>query len=342
MNTATLKAKACGYLNRAAADLVVNGIDLILDAANSAKKTAQKLLDFEYLKTQVQVTVSLTTGGSLATAVVYGGGAAVSVNKIVSAWALVNGSSRPIEVVSKQTMQRRLGANWNMQYTWEDWARASGAQVVLPSDTPVLVREGDALILWPNTTAIFGSTSVTVGMDVIKWAPDYNSTNTVTVTYTGSNGGVLTTGSHVLTNIGIVNGENIYFQSTDDYTLFYDSTSGYWSFDNQPAVHGNYFRALIAGRSALVSTTWGSQGFVANGTFTVSGFASTGVVDNDIFSNENEDWLLWAVLKNLHYFIKDEKRSAEIHRLYGEAWDSMRAWNEGIGVSQTDDDLDLD
>jgi accessory colonization factor AcfC len=153
MTLTTLKSKVATYLNRAVSDLTLNGIDLVVHAANDLKLQAQKTVDFELLRQAVQVTVNLSTGGSLTSAIVYGGSAAVSVNRIKSAWIVQSGTTltRPIEVVSRDTMQKRLGRNWDLSASWHDWARSSNDTLLtLPMDCPVLVREGNTIYLWPN------------------------------------------------------------------------------------------------------------------------------------------------------------------------------------------------
>jgi hypothetical protein len=205
-------------------------------------------------------------------------------------------------------------------------------------DCPVLVREGNTIYLWPNDGTIYGTstTTVTVGMDVIAWAPVYTASQTFTATVTGN--GPITAAAYTMTQRGIF----------DDYPLFkgpanntiwvhYNTTLGAWIADTAPEAQGSYWIAATLGPEALSTTLWSGVGFTPSGALVTSAFLTTAVLDSDMFTVECNDWMFYGILRNLHYFLKDEKRTQEVHRLYGEALTATLAWNEGISDSETSD-----
>ncbi len=338
----TLRTKVAIYLNRAVSDLFVNGVDLVLDAANDAVKNAQRMLDFEYARTQIDLSVDMTTGADLDDATVIGGSFAIVVNKIERAYVIMaNGVSRPIELVSRSIMNHRLGRNWDNQMPWQDWARANGqSMLTLPSDAPVLVREADKIFLWPNDASIYGGNPTNVGMDVIQWMRPFTSRDYLVVV-NGSTTGPIPTGTNNYYLNGSYNGAPLYqygtIPSISPYYIWYSTSQSNWVASSAPGVVTPRWNCDTNGVDALLDSTWTASGFVANGSLTITTAANSAINGHNFFTDYCEDWLFWAILRQLHYFIKDEKRGQEVHRLYGETWAGVISWNSSIGDAEEED-----
>lgn len=70
MNPYNLKNIVAAYLNKAAADLTINGVDLFLDAANNASMWAQQNHNFEFTRVRASIFVDGVLGTPLAQAII--------------------------------------------------------------------------------------------------------------------------------------------------------------------------------------------------------------------------------------------------------------------------------
>lgn len=313
-----------GYLNRSARDMTVNGNDLVVSAANQAKREAERLLDFEMLRCQVTLSVDLQDGALLSSAVLQGTSTQVRVNKIERAFITKGGVSRPAMYVTRNTMHKRLGFAWDETISWWEWLNQQLPN--LPTE-PVVFRSGTRIYCWPGATAGL-SEPVTVGLDVTKWSDDYSTS--LSVYFNNGLGGGPT-----YFQTGVMNDEPLFGFVTNGTVAaslqngaYYDPVLQRWVM----YVNGVDSRsAVTAGAEGLYGPYSGAGGnFTAqpqNGTYTGS----------DFFLTDCDDWLLLATLKRLNFFVKDEKRTLVTQAAVDQAFSSMSAWNNGIGDASADE-----
>ena len=176
MDITSFKSAAAAYINRTTASLTVNGVDLILQAANNAKSWAQRMLDFELARVSVDVVVNQQNGGSLTTAVLHSDGVTpIVINRLERAYlqyAQYNGLARPIHITSQQGAWHRLSAAWDrVEYNPSQFP----AGLAIPAEVPFVVRQGNSIVLMPNNAQMYGSgTNLTVSFDVVQLLPDYD------------------------------------------------------------------------------------------------------------------------------------------------------------------------
>jgi hypothetical protein len=85
MTFVNFKSLVAAYLNRKVTDFTVNGVDVIGDAVNDAKRVAQREHDFVKNRAMGFVTLS-KSGVDLSTFKATPGGSALSVKKVLSVW----------------------------------------------------------------------------------------------------------------------------------------------------------------------------------------------------------------------------------------------------------------
>ena len=179
---ATLKSSIAAFLDKSTTDFSINGVDLLLQAVNNAKRWAQSNYDFEYARIQATLVVNTTTGGLLS-AVVDTGSNPVVVKKIESAYFPVGTSTVPIQFYAKKNMIAELRRRYDQPaYGLEAGSTpyVQGYSEITLSGfntgimVPALVQHGGTLFLYPDVSDLVSSSTVTVSLDVIKWMPDYS------------------------------------------------------------------------------------------------------------------------------------------------------------------------
>ena len=177
MTFAQFKTMVAAFMQRDASTFVYGSFDWLTYAINMARKASERKRDFELCRTQAQVTVNLTTGVALSTAVLCSDGTtAVSIKSIRKAFTPDHNSLLyyPIRVTSREKYTNML----DRVYQNHDFDRAASQDLYYePGVTsPYLVREADQVYLCPASTTMYGSTTnVLVKMDVIKWLADYSA-----------------------------------------------------------------------------------------------------------------------------------------------------------------------
>lgn len=178
---ASLKASIAAFLDKSTTDFSINGVDLLLQAVNNAKRWAQSNYDFEYARSSVTVTVNTTTGGLLSSAVDADSNPVV-VKKIESAYFPVGTSTVPIQFWAKKNMVSELRRRYDQPSAGVEAGSTPFVQGY-PDITvngylggislPALVQHGDTLSLYPDVSSVVTGTTVEVSLDVVKWMPDY-------------------------------------------------------------------------------------------------------------------------------------------------------------------------
>lgn len=179
MATALSKVKAAvlAMLTRKASDLVFTDgtytIDMLLQSINTAKDFTQRAIDLEYAKKFVQVSnVSLTNGGSLDDAKLFGTATDVTVKSVTKAYLSINGSTtafRPISLMSRETYNRRLMQQFDNAVTDQE-ARTVPTSNIGPA---AIVQVGRTFYVQPASVDVVGTNPFTAYFDAIQWVDDF-------------------------------------------------------------------------------------------------------------------------------------------------------------------------
>lgn len=199
MIVSTFKSILAAFANRDQSLFQVGNppVDLLLTAMNNSIKWAQRTIDFELCRVNVDVSVDLLNGADLSTAVLHGSrvddgtgtntltaGTPVSVNKIERAFLPVNNtlSWQPCDFISRNS-QVRQQQMVNDHYTYNISRSTEPYNLSVASPNPAVIRYGNTIYVWPgnngNAGPFAGTNPITVGLDVVQWLPDFvNPTDT--------------------------------------------------------------------------------------------------------------------------------------------------------------------
>jgi hypothetical protein len=150
---------------------VVGTTNLITQAANMARRFAERQHNFEMSKVQAQIaSVHYTNGALLSTAKLRGTVTSVDVKAIEAAFlSFSDGSGEfPIEVMSRQKHVARIARHYEQ-------ARTTNRRESMPSPLAsfTLVRYNDLVYITPGDATALGGTTVVLSMDVVQWLPPY-------------------------------------------------------------------------------------------------------------------------------------------------------------------------
>jgi hypothetical protein len=170
---ANLKARVASYLNLETSDLIVNSIDLGLDAINSAHRYAQQQHDFEFAKVPVPYSLNLVTGGVLTPASYLG--VEIEVKRVILPWSTnADGTkARPLHFEQRGSMAAALNREWGMR-PWDYRMTDPPLPVSNTVLVPTLVQLGQTLSLYPADQNTWGTSgSVGLILDVVRFFPEY-------------------------------------------------------------------------------------------------------------------------------------------------------------------------
>lgn len=178
MQHSVFKSTIAAMMNRTTTALTINSVDLITQVANSARRHAQRILDFGLLECSVDLTVNLTSGVEMSTAVLHGTATAAVINRIRRAYVQDGSTYRPVRFATRAEQHRVLEAAWDRTLPWTSALPTDN--VVQVSEIPMVARLGTKIFVYPSSSSLWGSstTSVSVGLDVIKWADDVTTDGT--------------------------------------------------------------------------------------------------------------------------------------------------------------------
>lgn len=174
MTVGTIKALAASYLQKAPADFVVNGVDLLLAALNNARKAAELLHDFNANRVSAQIQVDPTNGANLSTAVLKGTGTAVSLKEFITFYLADTNGEIPLYHHSKKNI-----AVWMKERNWNARGRYLSTEVRYPDDQYLrTLRIGPTEVYIDGTQVYIQPTqesTTTLYIDGVKWMSDYTS-----------------------------------------------------------------------------------------------------------------------------------------------------------------------
>lgn len=169
MNFVEVKKTVAAYLSRPTSVFVVDGVDLLSNAINLARKHAEKLIDFEFNKARAKLpSVSVSTG-ALFSSIVDLDGNPIRTKGIERAWVTDSSLARrqPLEILSSNAWESRLARRFDQTDPRLDPPSREIA-------SPTLILHGDRLYVEPST--MYGTgTTVDLRLHVVKWLPDYSA-----------------------------------------------------------------------------------------------------------------------------------------------------------------------
>jgi hypothetical protein len=171
-----LKTAAAGFLNRDASAFVVGSFDVLLQACNNARLYVERTVNLEMARVLASVSVNLSTGGALSSAVLSGTATAVSVKHIKWAGiALADDATTivPIKIYNRDDYLRRV------QRKFANASTNNAAEFEAPNLPFGIFRLANQIYIVPASGFASGTSSATVYMDVFKWMDSYvNGTET--------------------------------------------------------------------------------------------------------------------------------------------------------------------
>lgn len=305
-----LMSAVAGFLHRPAAVFSVYGHDNLLRAINNARLQTERLIDFELSRISVDVpNVSMTAGGSLATAFLHGGDPildVVNVKKVKRAFlAFTSGAGTfPISIVSRDkwlnSQQRRY-------------------ERVLPTDRPdqlqlttpfTLIQQGTTIMIVPGDGKLLGGDIITVYLDVYKFLPNYGTTVlTGTATSTSTNQLINSLATFIASGVRIGG-------------VVTNTTTG--------------ASAVITAVNSAVALTLSANIFTSGQAYSINVANETDFLLTNCF-----DWLMYASVEELNCYLKEDERIKLDADLVKRSWEGVVRWNDNY-IRQEVEDTDMD
>ena len=172
MDIGTIKSVAAGYLQKAPADFVVNGVDLLLVALNNARKKAELLHDFNANRVNAQIQVDPTNGVDISTAVLKGTSTPVALKEFITFYLADPNGEIPLYHHGKKSL-----AVWMKERNWNARGRYLSTEVRYPDDQYLRVLRIGPTEVYIDGTKIHiqptQSDTTTLYIDGVRWMDDY-------------------------------------------------------------------------------------------------------------------------------------------------------------------------
>jgi hypothetical protein len=187
MDIKSLKVKIATYLQKVPSDFVITNpsppptsVDLLLDAINKSHQWAQQQRDFENCKVSVDALVDLNNGVPISPLPLHGTSTQVTIKKVLRAYIADGyGGVRPMKFVSRDWQYADAGQRWDgVPYPWAPHQRDMPSY---PTFYEVyLTQQANILMLYPNAQVVVPQNPLPVFLDVIRYFPDYQDTDSNT------------------------------------------------------------------------------------------------------------------------------------------------------------------
>jgi hypothetical protein len=328
-----LRSLICSYLSEETgnevtpADLLINGVDLLNQAINSARRHAENVLDFLHSEDTVDLSIA-STGTLLSSATLSGVG--VKIKRVKEVLLPVAGSDYvPVEFITNETrlgrLKRSIGQSpYDSSQTLEDL----GVDVQIP----YAYQHGQKVILSPADQFTF---PVAAKLEVIKFLEDYNGSARLTVSGATNPTAVNTTWQQFGTYLGFP----LYFNFQEGsgpattYGLWSDTAAWHLAkADSFPGIGSNQF-SMTSGSQSPAGVYTAAGAFT--GTVTVA--LSNATVASDFILENGWRFLQWRAILELNANIKDfvprqegNIDSAEIAGYASEAFSELAEWNRSL------------
>lgn len=169
-----LRTSVAGFMQRDPSVFVrgtgIDAVDLLYLVMNNARLYAERLVDLELSRREVQfANVSLTDGVFMGQATLKGTDIPVRVKKIITPWLpLADGNYYPIDLWTKRAWSEKLKRRFESARPTDtsDYAEMTEAPFVL-------IQNGTKLFVAPADATAFPSNTFTLMADAFVWLPDY-------------------------------------------------------------------------------------------------------------------------------------------------------------------------
>lgn len=166
MNLYDLKNVCAAYHNKVAADLTIDGVDLFLLAANNAKKSAERLHNFELEWIKATISVDYITGGLFSAATILPADIFSGIKEILSVSGTVNNCVVPIRFTRPKGVPQSY--DWNIpRYPTDGQVTTSGSSCPFG-----LVFRGDQINIYPTQTT---AGTLPINIEGYGWLNDYDA-----------------------------------------------------------------------------------------------------------------------------------------------------------------------
>jgi hypothetical protein len=287
---------------------VQNGTDLLLLAANNAKKFAQRRHNFEMNRLTATVVVDPVLGGDLATAVEYQTTKPVVVKSIERAYLQQpqSGQVYPLHIVS-----RAYEANHARRALDSGYIDITIPNAVNSASDPMLIRQNNQIFFSPSLGVVSAPLILQpVYMDIVKWMPDY-----------GASISGITAGT-AITNKIVVTGETFITKGVTIGDIVHNTTDG--------------TSATVIGVDSQTTLSLTGDIFIAG-----EGYEVITKVATDFLLENCNDFMLYRSVVELNFFLKDDSRVQISQSKMSEVWESVLSWDNSL-VENTAEDANLD
>lgn len=169
-----LKVTVAGFMQRDPTvfqrTVGATSVDLLLQAANNARLYAERKIDFELSKVDVDVPGMTTgNGGNLMNAVLHSDGVTPArVKKIITPFLPASdGTQYPVEFWDRKKWDDRVRARYEKQQPTDP------SMLVRLTTAPfVVIQAGNTIYVAPNDASQF-TTTFTLYLNVVRWLPPY-------------------------------------------------------------------------------------------------------------------------------------------------------------------------
>lgn len=173
MTLGTFKAMVAAFMQRDASVFFVGGVDLLTQAANMARRWAERQHNFELCKTTGAVSIHYTNGALRSAIHVVGSETLLPVKAIQKAYLPYDDGSGyfPIEILTRDAHISAVSRHYEMAMSTDPNATEPPASRSFFS----LVQHGETLYVVPADSDALGGDTIEVRLDVVKWLTEYSA-----------------------------------------------------------------------------------------------------------------------------------------------------------------------
>lgn len=160
MTLTTLKKFCAAALGKATGDLTIDSVDMFLQAANSVRKEAELLKDFEFARVQGTLSIDGTTGAAFSSlANVVGHARATTLKSVTNVQrARLDGSYIPLDFTRADiAVERERGELELSDNFWPSHRYPSDADFLSQGSNSAIVQRGTSLYVYPSGLVVAGS-----------------------------------------------------------------------------------------------------------------------------------------------------------------------------------------
>lgn len=178
MNLQTIRKQVTAFLEREDPNVLTKlSVDLFLQAANNARRSLERMHNFEYSRITGTLVINGTQGGLFSDATI-AGEATGGIKQLTAVYkTLQNGSVVPLDFTRSDIAIARDGAELELSNDlWPVNRYPSDAQFLALGSVSTIVQRGRGLYIYPGDASLVGQ-SVPLLFEGIGWLPEYTNLN---------------------------------------------------------------------------------------------------------------------------------------------------------------------